>query len=411
METAFSDNRKAFVAEALKQMNRALLLLNDNVAKEFRYALHNVPELVQRESQSIDFLRTEDYHPFKAANRLALYWKTRREVFGDERWLLPMTQTGQGALSPEDLPILRSGFAQVVASPQLIIYVDFSKLPYGERALSVDKLYTCLFYLLSVNAVGNEQSQTEGMSIFHVITAVEYPVILSHSEMVKKLRESLPSKLKGIFFAMTKENGREQLLDNRLYEQQAGASANHGCLITKVGFDTVVGYSLQETLAQLLNRGFNKSALPVECGGDRDGSKSICDWIRLRLSIEDAMAGASPYRNNLSLDDIPFYPVAATALDRNSAMRRTSPTLIQRRPDESEAEFKRRRNLLYMERYKQKTLNKEMTLRDQCAQLQTQNAALRNNIRQLEDYLVQARIIVAEEENKEPFLDSLLCLM
>ena len=46
----------------------------------------------------------------RAARRRCRYWKARKQVFGEERWLLPLTQTGQGALSPSDVEILRSGF-------------------------------------------------------------------------------------------------------------------------------------------------------------------------------------------------------------------------------------------------------------------------------------------------------------
>lgn len=43
------------------------------------------PELVETETPIIGFLRREDYHPANAAERLALYWKYRHELFGD-RW-------------------------------------------------------------------------------------------------------------------------------------------------------------------------------------------------------------------------------------------------------------------------------------------------------------------------------------
>jgi hypothetical protein len=37
------------------------------------------------------------------------YWKVRRELFGEDRAYLPLTLTGDGALSEEDMQVLRTG--------------------------------------------------------------------------------------------------------------------------------------------------------------------------------------------------------------------------------------------------------------------------------------------------------------
>lgn len=61
-------------------------------AHDLREALHEAPALVRRETPVEAFLRCEEYHTVRAADRMARYWKVRRQYLGDERWLRPMTQ-------------------------------------------------------------------------------------------------------------------------------------------------------------------------------------------------------------------------------------------------------------------------------------------------------------------------------
>ena len=88
----FDRNSDAMIEELVVQVERSLVLLDNDVSKEYQEALKFVPDLVERESPGIDFLRTEGFHSLRAANRIALYWKRRREFFGEDRWLKPMDQ-------------------------------------------------------------------------------------------------------------------------------------------------------------------------------------------------------------------------------------------------------------------------------------------------------------------------------
>ena len=75
---------------------------------EYREAMAHAPALVARESPRVAFWRTEGGNAIQGAARLCRYWKVRKWLF-QERWLLPMTQTGRGALDELDVAILRSG--------------------------------------------------------------------------------------------------------------------------------------------------------------------------------------------------------------------------------------------------------------------------------------------------------------
>lgn len=104
--------------------------MDENLRKEYDTAVQFAPDLVLNESKIADFLRVERNDSFGAATRLAKYWKARKNVFG-ERWLLPMNQTGHGALSAEDVAILRSGYIVVMPrySGGIIALFDESRLP------------------------------------------------------------------------------------------------------------------------------------------------------------------------------------------------------------------------------------------------------------------------------------------
>ena len=65
---------------------------------------------VQTETDSLVFVRFCNYDIWAGAKRLCLYWMERKQLFGPERAFLPLTLTGTGALTPEDLLTLRAGF-------------------------------------------------------------------------------------------------------------------------------------------------------------------------------------------------------------------------------------------------------------------------------------------------------------
>ena len=101
------------------------------------------PELVRKETRIKDFVRREDGDTAKAAVRLAKCWKVRKKAFG-ERWLLPMTQTGVGALRPYDVSIIRSGVCKTVQSPVhgTVIIIDTNLLPRGEPHSQPEVVFT-----------------------------------------------------------------------------------------------------------------------------------------------------------------------------------------------------------------------------------------------------------------------------
>ena len=75
------------------QVKAVIQSLEDkSLSRAYFRALEIVPELVARESRIVDYLHIEQGNVQAAALRLVRYWDFRRHIFGEERWLLPMTQ-------------------------------------------------------------------------------------------------------------------------------------------------------------------------------------------------------------------------------------------------------------------------------------------------------------------------------
>ena len=89
----FGSNKEAVIQSLAEQVERTAQLLDSNTASEYLEALSLAPALVKRESRISSFLRVENFHTIRAANKLVSYWRSRKHFFG-ERWLLEMNQTG-----------------------------------------------------------------------------------------------------------------------------------------------------------------------------------------------------------------------------------------------------------------------------------------------------------------------------
>jgi hypothetical protein len=98
---------------ARAQFHEAMGGIADDDKAAYAEAARRAPNLVEAESNPDRYLEYDKYDPWKAARRVANYWKTRVEIFGD-RAFLPLTLTGDGTMSAEDVKLLRTGFFMVL---------------------------------------------------------------------------------------------------------------------------------------------------------------------------------------------------------------------------------------------------------------------------------------------------------
>jgi hypothetical protein len=141
------------------QMQEALRVVPLYEKVDYLKALEVSPQLVMTESDPLRFLRHQNFNAQTAAQGLARYWKRRRELFG-ERTFLPMTITGDGALSVEDIESINSGVVAFLPSDvngRTVICYDSSR----RLEHSVESHLRAAFYYGQIVAE-NEVSQTDG---------------------------------------------------------------------------------------------------------------------------------------------------------------------------------------------------------------------------------------------------------
>eukprot|EP00977_Amphora_coffeiformis_P006704 scaffold1466_cov159-Amphora_coffeaeformis.AAC.6 len=265
----------------------AFACLGRDIRREYDEAVLMAPDLVANETKLIDFLRTEDMNVWKAAARFCLYWKYRRQIFGVDRWLRKMTQTGHGALSSDDVAMLRTGYTALVVQPcgSTLAVIDLSRL----SVFANDANTRIIFYLATVAT--NERSQTEGIDILHCVSGAPLPLVDTDPEGWNMIRQALPMKVKQILVAQAYDPWKDALLDSLSYQVTRTAAFK-----TKRNPNRIQGTSVQSVIDGLEARGIGQQFVPQSLGGGYDYAV-FANWTRMRLSVEDIM-GSVPVAHN-----------------------------------------------------------------------------------------------------------------
>lgn len=211
------------------------------------------PELVRRESRIEFFLKVERGDAEKAALRLAKYWQARRQVFAD-RWLLPMTQTGNGALNRDDIELLRTGFLMLVPRPSggSVALYDEGRLTRSPR----HGLTRCVFYLQSVYP-----EESLSITFIHVVTSAKRPPLDLDPSRWQIFHSSMPIKVVQIWVAQAYEPGKQELIDFLAYQLFVGTSYKSRFQLNRIAESSVNG-----TLKALQAKGFEAECLPHSWG-------------------------------------------------------------------------------------------------------------------------------------------------
>ena len=226
-----------------------------------------------------DFLWTEHNDPFCAALRLARYWKMRKQIFGEDRWMRPLDQTGNGALTPRDVELFRKGYFVVLVRPAdagLVLLVDESRLP-CQAGHSKTRVVFYLIYLFGTQA-------RNGITSIHIIGSAARPPVDLNTNGWAVYRSALPMRfdLWKIFVVHSCfEDGRQELVDYFAFRTEQAV-----LLKSKRKTNRIAGKSMRDTLTLLQSAsGVERECLPRCIGGDFE-YKLFDEWIRQRLTIE-----------------------------------------------------------------------------------------------------------------------------
>ena len=262
------------------------------LGQEYREARAAVPDLVQTESPAWMFVLRENGNLPAAATRLCRWWKTRKRIFGKDRWLLPLNQTGRGALANEDVRILRTGTFLCLLTPggRALCVVDFGRLPAG----ATRKQPRCYFYLTWAAAQEHPATCENGVTIVFLVSSKQTSSqpIFDRALALSKL-QAFPVAFRQSLVVQVydSEPGKEHLLDFLGYQQMRTLQTKW----QQTNVQWVTGQSVAETRSRLVQAATldDTSCLPIALGGRTQVDLQMQEWVRARLSVEDVM-GSPP---------------------------------------------------------------------------------------------------------------------
>lgn len=302
-------------------------------------ALEIVPDIVGKETPMINFLRADDLDPAKAARRLAMYWKYRKSVFGEDRWLLPLNlQPGMGAFSASGIDFIRSGVLAFVSRPSPVVFFDSSRV---SRSIKEDAFEWAIYF---ATTIANEMEPFEPVRMLHKVSRGHQTIFIP--ELYQMVTQAMPVKM----------NKTALVIPTIALEQDATVRdylTVKASMITKFNGSYksvhVVDGGAASRTQSLQAHGLSPSSLPVSLGGVLSDNH-FWEYLRMRVSIESVM-GAMPHHVFLREDHSQIMNVAQEMGTRGA-------TLVVRANNNLPKHI-RERNMVYRKRYNQKQKVKE----------------------------------------------------
>uniref|UniRef100_A0A7S3L6B5 BZIP domain-containing protein n=1 Tax=Amphora coffeiformis TaxID=265554 RepID=A0A7S3L6B5_9STRA len=386
------------------EVEQAIHQLDRKERRAYETALEVFPALVRRETKIMDFLRIEGFHVKNAATRLAAYWRYRKQIF-EERWLLPMTQTGKGALTMREVEMIRSGYIMPFSRPTgLVVLYDMSRIKNFDSMLHVkNMIYTCTVFT-------DEVTQVYGATVIYVVRSGDRPLDTT-PEGWDIFRVALPMKIRQMLVAQAFEEGKEGILNFLAYQTKRTVEFR-----SRHQAERLIADSLRGTRVLLENKGIERQYLPRCLGGDFSYDR-FSDWVRMRISLEDIMSPAPLKCNKLN----PIVMIGGSALSLDDSSRSSSTacgaassamivTSNKKRPPVTKQwatkkkkkrnasendEGAKKLNALYARRAYHKRKLEMLGLEEQTEALRKHNKKLQAEKQQLESYLRMAQQTIA----------------
>ena len=208
-------------------------------------------------------------------------------------------------------------------------------------------------------------------------------------EMMRRLHTSLPMIAKSMITIPIPEEGKEALVEYFSYLVHKSNEAMSPSTLA----GTSIAASREKSLQQLEARGIKRVYLPEKVGGSAYFNGQLPEWIRMRLSVEDAMSSALPTVNLLS-----------TKPDRTDK----GLSKIIKRPagakfdEHAKEEFVRKRNAMYARRRTQKAKLQLVGLQDQKDMLENENQQLKDDNERLELLLARSKLQISLLSSPRP---------
>lgn len=197
-----------FLSKAFEGMREALAELPVADKEAYDEAVLRSRRVVELETPFQRFLLACNYDYWAAAQRLSTYWTRRREIFGAERYYLPLTLSREGAVRWEVAEIIKSGWI-IAMNPDKynrpVILYDVEKEIRTEFLNDLNVRMQLLFFGLHVQSENN-------LAVVNGIVVVVAGKMAGCSDWTPfpaaarfAVSETVPVKICGVHFVMLRK--------------------------------------------------------------------------------------------------------------------------------------------------------------------------------------------------------------
>jgi hypothetical protein len=262
--------------EACTRIEEAVAMMEDYEKEDYLEAIEVAPRLVLLESDPTRFFKFTNGNAAAAARKLVLYWKRRREVFGD-RAFFPLTLTGNGALSTNDIEFFKTGLAVFLpndADGRTVVCLD----PSRRLDHSMETRLRCIFYICQVISE-NEKSQTDG---FVLLNAAGDKIDMAMTQSRNLVMNAFPMKVKAFHLIKCMPKWTNNCLTQALI---GGMVRLYGQVMQ--GCQTYIHASedKEEIVQSLESHGISRNGLP-RCIGGSWSYERFSDWLTERAQMD-----------------------------------------------------------------------------------------------------------------------------
>jgi hypothetical protein len=349
-------------------VGRSLFSFTGTEKAAYLEAICVAPEVVANESDLLSFARVENFDCPAAARRLLLYWTMRNALFG-ERAHLPMTQSGYGALTKEDIVVLSSGNVALLPNDSFgrsVLVSDRNRMLDRSDNMLLARMRS-IFYLLSTLSE-EEINLKEGIVWLDVIVSPRLKdVSVPEVERTVQVMKALPIKVKAVHLIVCPPKTRKQHhIENAVAIAIDTLRASFG---KKLNVHS--GGSTKEIAEMLKSFGLLENQLPSVMGG-KWKYEEFAKWQRVRSQLE--------------LTSQQFGDTSIRGTKEASTLSTSE-----------KKERKRMLNVIHSRQKRERRRAEEDTLQKQCNDLEQKNSILRTENSRLEAILAEAVIVIASE--------------